>query len=268
MKIRKILVQVTLIFISVLCLFWIALILVNATKSGSEIRGISLIPGRSLLYNIMCLIYGPFPVLSAMKNSVIVSFFSAAGCAYFASLCAYGFHTFDFKFKKGIFAFLLMVMMIPPQVSILGYVDLARAMHLTDTLWSVILPRMAIPVTFYYIYQFMRVDISKTYIEAARIDGAGEMEIFHKIILPMLKPAIAVQFIFEFVYSWNTLFIPAVLISSDNKKTLSIVVAFLRSYDDGVLYAMMALAILPIMIIYIILSKQIVNGITAGGVKG
>jgi len=268
MKARKIIVQVAMILISVLCLFWIALILVNATKSGSEIKGISLIPGRNLLNNIMCLIYGPFPVLSAMRNSIIVSVISAAGCVYFASLCAYGFLNYDFKFKKGLFAFLLMVMMIPPQVSILGYVDIARKVHLTDTLWSVILPRMAIPITFYYIYQFMRVDISKTYIEAARIDGAGEMEIFHRIIFPMLKPAVAVQFIFEFVYSWNTLFIPAVLLSSDNKKTLSIVVAFIRSYDDGVLYAMMAVAILPIMIIYILLSKQIVNGITTGGVKG
>jgi len=267
MKLRNKIAQTTLILIAVICLFWIYLLFVNATKSGSEIRGVSLIPGRNLLYNIMALIYGPFPVLSAIKNSMIISFVSATGCAYFASLCAYGFHVYDFKFKKGLFVFLLIVMMIPPQVSVLGYVDLARKMHLTDTLLSVILPRMSVPVTFYYIYQFMKVDVSRTYIEAARIDGAGEMVIFHKIILPMLKPAIAVQFIFEFVYNWNTLFVPAVLLTSDNKKTLSIVVAFLRSFDDGVLYTMMAVAIFPVMIIYIILSNQIIQGITAGGIK-
>lgn len=267
MKIRNHIVQLILSLIAIMCLFWIYLLFINATKSGSEIRGISLIPGRNLLNNIMCLIYGPFPVLSAIKNSLIVSIISATGCVYFSSLCAYGFHMYDFRCKKGIFTFLLLVMMIPPQVSILGYIDLARAIHLTDTLWSVILPRMAIPVTFYYIYQFMKVDISKTYIEAARIDGAGEMETFHRIIFPMLKPAVAVQFIFEFVYSWNSLFIPAVLLSSEEKKTLPIVVAFIRSFDDGVLYTMMAIAIMPVILFYIILSKQIIQGITAGGIK-
>lgn len=268
MKARKIIIQMLLIFFAVLSLFWIYLLLINATKSGSEIHGISLIPGRQLLYNIMGLIYGPYPVLTGMKNSIIVSLASAAGCVYFASLCAYGFHMFDFKLKKVLFAFLLMVMMIPPQVSILGYVDLARKVHLTDTLWAIILPRMAIPLTFYYIYQFMKIDISKAYIEAARIDGAGEMTIFHRIIFPMLKPAIAVQFIFEFVYSWNSYFIPAVLINSDEKKTLPIVLAFIRTLDDGILYAMMAVSILPIIILYIILSKQIIQAIVAGGVKG
>jgi len=267
MKYRKAIVQTTFILITVLCIFWIYILFVNATKSGSEIRGISLIPGRNLLNNIMCLIYGPFPVLSSIKNSMIISIVSATGCVYFASLCAYGFRFYDFRLKRGLFVFLLIVMMIPPQVSILGYVDFARKIHLTDTLLSVILPRMSVPVTFYYIYQFMKVDISKTYIEAARIDGAGELTTFHKIIFPMLKPAIAVQFIFEFVYNWNTLFIPAVLLSSDNKKTLSIVVAFLRSFDDGVLYTMMAVAIFPVIVIYIILSNRIIQGVTAGGIK-
>lgn len=268
MRIRRFIVYFVLVIISFLCAFWIYTLFINATRSGSEMYGITLIPSTHLMDNIYGILESAYPVVSAMRNSIFISVVSAAGCVYFASLCAYGFHMYDFPFKKTIFTFFVIIMMIPTQVSILGYVDLARKMKLQDSLWSVILPRMAVPITFYYIYQFMKINVSKTYIEAARIDGAGEMTIFHSIIFPLLKQAAAVQFIFEFVNSWNSFFVPAVLLSSDKKKTMSIVLVMLRSVDAGAEYAMIAIAILPIAIIYIFLSKQIISGITAGGIKG
>ena len=267
MKIRKIIIYSVLVFVSVICLFWIYTLFINATRSGSDMRGIKLVPSKYLFVNLGNLLTSSLPVLNSIKNSFIVSTVCAFGCVYFASLCAYGFHMYDFKCKKVLFLFLMIVMMVPPQVGILGYVDLARKIGLTDSLWSIIFPRMSVPVTFYYIYQFMKVEVSKTYIEAARIDGAGELVTFHKIIFPMLKSALVVQLVFEFVYNWNSLFVPAVMLSSDKKKTLAIVVAFLRSMDDGMLYAMMALAIIPIVLVYLVLSKQIISGITAGGIK-
>ena len=267
MRIRKFIVYSVLILVAFISFFWIYVLFINATRSGSEMYGLTLIPSRYLMDNLYGTLESAYPVVSAMKNSLFISIVSATGCVYFASLCAYGFHMYDFPLKKIVFVFLVIIMMIPTQVSILGYVDLARKMKLQDTLWSVILPRMAVPITFYYIYQFMKINVSKTYIEAARIDGAGEMVIFHKIIFPLLKHAIAVQFIFEFVNNWNSFFVPAVLLSSDNKKTMSIVVVMLRSVDAGAEYAMMAIAILPIAIMYVLLSKQIINGITAGGIK-
>lgn len=267
MRIRKIIIYSVLIFIAFISFFWIYILFINATRSGSEMYGLTLIPSRYLMDNMYGILESAYPVVSAMKNSLFISIVGATGCVYVASLCAYGFHMYDFPLKKYIFVFLLVIMMIPTQVSILGYVDLARKMKLQDTLWSVILPRMAIPITFYYIYQFMKINVSKTYIEAARIDGAGEMVIFHNVIFPLLKHAIAVQFIFEFVNNWNSFFVPAVLLTSDNKKTMSIVLVMLRSIDAGAEYAMMAIAILPITIMYVLLSKQIINGITAGGIK-
>ena len=267
MKLRRIFVHIVLILVSALCFFWVYILFINATRAGYEMRGIKLIPSKYLFDNIGTILMSSFPVMSGLINSLVVSFVSALGCVYFASLCAYGFHMYEFRLKKPVFVFLLVIMMIPTQVSTLGYLDLARKMHLYDTLWSVILPRMSVPVTFYYIYQFMKVDISKTYVEAARIDGALETSIFHKIIFPMLKPALTVQFIYEFVYNWNSYFVPAIMLSSDNKKTLAIVVTIIREVDDGAWYAIIALSILPIILIYIALSKQIIQGITAGGIK-
>lgn len=267
MRIRKIIIYSVLTAVAFISFFWIYILFINATRSSSQMYGLTLVPGRYLMDNMYGILESAYPVVSSMKNSLFISIVSAGGCVYIASLCAYGFHMYDFPLKKAIFVFLLIIMMIPTQVSILGYVELARKMKLQDSLWSVILPRMAVPVTFYYIYQFMKINVSKAYIEAARIDGAGEMTIFHNIIFPLLKHAVAVQFIFEFVNSWNSFFVPAVLLTSDNKKTMSIVVVMLRNIDLGAEYAMMATAMLPIALMYVLLSKQIINGITAGGIK-
>ena len=97
--------------------------------------------------------------------------------------------------------------------------------------------------------------------------GAGEMMIFHRVIFPLLKHAVAVQFIFEFVYNWNAYFVPAVLLTSNEKRTMSVIIVMLREIDAGAEYAMMAIAILPITLMYVLLSKQIISGITAGGIK-
>ena len=110
-------------------------------------------------------------------------------------------------------------------------------------------------------------------IEAARIDGSGEFATFNKIVVPMMKPAIAVQAIFAFVANWNNYFIPALIIESKTKKTLPILIAQLRSadwlkFDMGQVYMLIAIAILPVVIVYLCLSKFIVRGVALGGVKG
>ena len=109
--------------------------------------------------------------------------------------------------------------------------------------------------------------------EAARIDGSGEFRTFNSIVLPLMKPAIAVQAIFSFVSSWNNYFTPALILHDNEKKTLPILLAQLRGadflkFDMGQVYMMIAFAILPVVVVYICLSKFIVRGITLGGVKG
>ena len=110
-------------------------------------------------------------------------------------------------------------------------------------------------------------------VEAARIDGSGEFSTFNRIVLPILKPALAVQAIFTFVNTWNNYFTPALVLSSSGKKTLPILIAQLRSadflkFDMGQVYMMVAIAILPVIAVYLCLSKFIVRGVALGGVKG
>jgi multiple sugar transport system permease protein len=110
-------------------------------------------------------------------------------------------------------------------------------------------------------------------IEAARIDGSGEFRTFNSIVLPLMKPAIAVQAIFTFVSSWNNYFTPALILHDDKKKTLPILIAQLRAadwlkFDMGQVYVMITFSILPVIVVYLILSKHIVQGIALGSVKG
>lgn len=273
-KARRLLAYSGLIMISLLCLFWMYILFVNATRSNGELKsGFTPIPSKYLITNWINLYNSALPIMYGLVNSLFVAGCSALACSYFATLAAYGFHTYDFKGKKALFTFILMVMMIPQQVGTLGYIQLADALKLNDTFLALILPRMAVPVTFYYIIQYMKSTLSVSLIEAARLDGAGEMKIFHQIVIPLIKPAMVVQFIFEFVASWNNYFIPALVLHSEKKKTLPILIAMLRSsnftdFDMGQIYVMIVFSIFPVVIVYIFLSKMIIQGVTAGSEKG
>ena len=272
--IRRAVAYVVLTLISILCLFWFYVLFVNATKTHAEIqKGFSIIPGKNLLVNWNHVIHGTQPIISGMINSIIISTLCAALSTYFSAMTAYAIHVCDFKLKKFIFAFILAVMMIPSQVTALGFIKLMDNMHLMDTFIPLIVPTIAAPVTFYYMKQYMESTLPLAIIEAARIDGSGEFHTFNNIVLPIMKPAIAVQAIFTFVSSWNNYFVPALVLKKDSVKTLPILIAQLRSadwlkFDMGQVYVTIAFSIFPVIVVYIFLSKYIVQGIALGAVKG
>ena len=188
-------------------------------------------------------------------------------------MTAYAIHVYEFKLKKFAFTFILMIMMIPTQVTALGFIQLVQGMKLEDNFIPLIVPAIAAPVTFYYLKQYMESNLPISLVEAARIDGSGEFHTFNSIVLPLMKPAIAVQMIFTFVSSWNNYFTPALILHKDSVKTLPILLATLRSadflkFDMGQVYAMIVFSILPVVVVYLILSRFIVGGVAAGGVKG
>ena len=272
--IRRAVAYVVLTLISILCLFWFYVLFVNATKTHAEIqKGFSIIPGKNLLVNWNHVIHGTQPIISGMINSIIISTLSAVLSTYFSAMTAYAIHVYDFKLKKFIFAFILAVMMIPSQVTALGFIKLMDNMHLMDTFIPLIVPTIAAPVTFYYMKQYMESTLPLAIIEASRIDGSGEFYTFNHIVLPIMKPAIAVQAIFTFVSSWNNYFVPALVLKKDSVKTLPILIAQLRSadwlkFDMGQVYVTIAFSIFPVIVVYIFLSKYIVQGIALGAVKG
>ena len=271
---RRTIAYVVLVLISFLCLFWFYVLFVNATRTNSQIQsGFSPLPGSNLIANWVNLMHGTLPVVRGMLNSFIVAGCSAFLCVYFSTMTAYAIHVYEFKAKKVIHTFILAVMMIPTQVTALGFVKLVQGMKLEDNFIPLIVPAIAAPVTFFYMKQYMDSALPLALVEAARIDGAGEFHTFNTIVLPLMKPSIAVQAIFSFVASWNNYFTPALILHKDKMKTLPILIAQLRSadflkFDMGQVYMMIAFSIFPVIIVYLILSKYIVGGVAVGSVKG
>ena len=267
---RRIIAYVVLVIITFFCLFWFYLLFVNATRSNGQMQaGFTLVPSTYLLTNWKNLLAGTLPVWSGMINSIIVASLSAALSVYFSTMTAYAIHAYEFKMKKFIYPFILMIMMIPTQVTALGFVQLVSKMKLEDSFIPLIVPTIAAPVTFFYMKQYMESSLPLSLIEAARIDGSGEFRTFNSIVLPLMKPAIAVQAIFTFVSSWNNYFIPALILHNDKKKTLPILIAQLRAadflkFDMGQVYVMIAFSIFPVIVVYLILSKHIVQGVALG----
>lgn len=275
LRTKRIVAYLFLGFLCFLCLFFFYVLLINATHSHFEIqRGFSFLPGKSFMMNLNnVLADANIPILSGIKNSLIVSSLTAILAIYFSALTAYGIHAYDFKLKKFAFGFILLIMTMPTQVSALGFLRLITRMNLDDTLVPLFLPAIASPTVFYFMIQYMKSNLPMEIIEAARIDGASEFGTFNRIVLPIMKPALAVQAIFTFVGAWNNYFVPALVITSAKKKTLPILIAQLRSadflkFDMGQVYMLVAIAILPVIVVYLFLSKFIVAGVALGGVKG
>jgi multiple sugar transport system permease protein len=272
-RVRRVIAYIVLVILSFLCLFWFYILFINATRSNAELgRGFTLIPGGNLPQNWTNLMTGTLPVLNGLLNSVVVSACSALLCTYFSTMTSNAIHAYDFKLKGFFFTFILAIMMIPTQVTSLGFLQLIQKLKLEDNLLPLIVPSIAAPVTFFYMKQYMDSTLSLSLIEAARIDGAGEFRIFNSIVLPLMKPAIAVQAIFTFVSSWNNYFIPALILHKDKIKTLPVLIAQLRSadflkFDMGQVYMMIAFSIFPVIVVYLILSRYIVAGVALGGVK-
>ena len=164
------------------------------------------------------------------------------------------------------------VMMIPAQVTMIGFYQMVYRIHMTNQLSMLILPALASPAMVFFMRQYMMPALSLEIVQAARIDGAGEFFIFNKIALPIMKPAIATQAIFSFVSSWNNLFTPLVLLTNKEKYTMPIMVSLLRGdiykTEYGSVYLGLALTVLPLIIVYLLLSKYIIAGVALGGVKG
>ena len=272
---RTVIAHVVLVILSFMCLFFFYILIVNSTRSHADLqKGFSALPGSHFIKNFMSVANdGTFPMLRGILNSLIVSGCSAAICTYFSALTAYGLYAYDFKLKKIAFTFIMAILVMPTQVTAMGFLRLVTNMGMYDSLLPLIIPSIASPSVFYFMYSYLESSLPLSLVEAARIDGSREFRTFNQIVLPIMKPAMAVQAIFTFVGSWNNYFVPALVIQSKDKMTVPILIALLRgadymNRDMGKIYMMILVAIVPIILIYLFLSKYIIAGVTLGGVKG
>lgn len=266
---------IVLIILTLACLLPFYILLINSTRAHADIqKEFSAVPGVWFVTNLTNVWNNEtILIVRGMINSLIVSTLTVVLSVYFSALTAYAIHAYDFKLKKFAFNFILLIMTVPTQVGALGFIRMVTAMGMKETFWPLILPAIASPATFFFMKQYMESSLPLEIVEAARIDGSGEYNTFNQIILPMLKPALAVQAIFGFVSSWNNYFTPSLILTKAEMKTLPLWIAYLRGadftkFDMGQLYMMIAVSIFPVVIIYICLSKFIVQGVTLGSVKG
>lgn len=273
------------IILTIICLIPIYILVVNATRSSNDIidNGVSLIPSAEIVNNLKNL-HDPtkadgayvrtINVWIGYRNSLIISAASTILTVFFSAMTAYGLVVYDFKMKKPATTFILAIMMIPMQVVSTGFLQFMVTLNLTDNYIPLIVPAIAAPSVVFFMLQYMQSSFPLDIVEAARIDGCGEFRTFLQISLPIFKPAFAVQAIFAFVASWNNYYTPSMILLSGNlnMKTIPMMVVAVQNNntvaDFGVKYLTVALSIIPVVVIYLLLSKFIVKGVALGAVKG
>ena len=271
-KIKKSMIYIVLILLSVVCLCPFLIMMVNSTRSSQEIiNSFSFIPGSSLQSNWK-IMSDYFNIFNGLKNSLFISICVTALSGYFSALTAYGLAIYKFKGRNALFTTILVLMMVPAQLGLLGFYDLVNGLGLMDSHLPLIIPAIASPFTVFFLRQYILSVLPASIVEAARMDGASEISTFHRIGLPLMMPGIATMSIGTFIGSWNNYLMPLVLIVSPKKFTLPVMMGSLSASKDitanmGATYVSVAVSVIPIMIAFCFFSKYIIGSISAGGVK-
>ena len=259
-------------FLSIMAIvpFWI--MIVNATRSTMAIQqGVSLIPGSYLQYNWNVLSSKNFDVSVGFMNSAIIAFGSTILSVYFSAMTAYGFKVYRFKGNKILYAVVMAIIMIPGQVTGTGFFMFMYQLHWVNNRLALIIPSIAAAGTVFFFRQYLEANLQLSLVEAARIDGCGEIRTFNRIILPIMVPAMATMGIMAVIGSWNNYLTPLMLFTDPGLKTLPMMVQELRGdiyrTEFGSIYLGLALTALPLIIVYFAFSKFIIAGVALGGVK-
>jgi multiple sugar transport system permease protein len=268
----RIFIYIVLFFLLILIFVPIWILLVNATRSTVEIQqGLSLLPSTHLVDNYNVLENRGLNMVRGFGNSFYVAALSTLVTVYFSMLTAYGIVVYNFKGKQAFSNFILVLVMIPTQLTIIGFFQYMSRLGLTDNYAALILPLIANAGGVFFSKQYFESMLIQDLIDAARIDGASELKIFHTIMLPLAVPGAVTLGIFAFVASWNNFFNAFILITSLEKYTLPMLVRSLRGdvyrTEYGAIYLGLALTVIPVIILYVIFSRYIVSGIAMGAVK-
>ncbi|MBE6849255.1 MAG: carbohydrate ABC transporter permease [Ruminococcus sp.] len=272
------------VILTLICLVPIFILIVNSTHAHMDLakNPSNFWFGGSLMDNFDTLngkvktgaarqYSGSFKVLQGYLNSLLIAGCTTGLTVFFSAMTAYGLTVYDFKVRSAAYTFIIAVMMIPVQVSSAGFVKFMYDLNLINNFIPLIVPAIAAPAVIFFMVSYMKSSFPLDIVEASRIDGCGEFRTFLTIAIPMMKPAIAVQAIFAFVANWNNFYTQNMILKNDKLVTMPIMVSkvlgFDKNVDYGVNYLCITLSILPIVVIYFILSKFIIAGVALGGVK-
>ena len=206
------------------------------------------------------------------KNSIVAVVFSLALLLIAGSMASYAFANWRGKISRIVYFFFIAGMMLPIKIASIRILELVRFLGLINTVWSLIpvYTAMGIPIAIFILTEFIR-QIPHELTEAGIIDGAGRIGIFTRIIAPLLRPALATTAIYNMVPFWNDLWFPLIFITDDRAKTLLLGVTRLFGQyqtDWSKVLAVLTLSAIPVILLYLMMSKQFIKGLTAGAVKG
>jgi raffinose/stachyose/melibiose transport system permease protein len=266
-------VHAILIAYSAVALGPILLVVMNSFKARNAIFGSPLSPPSSATFSLI----GYAKVLRAshvglyFSNSIVVTLASMFFVLLFGAMAAWALTEYQFRGSTPLALFLAIGVMVPIRLGSVAILTMMRAAGLNDTLTALILVYVAqgLPMAIFILGEFIQ-QIPKDLRDAARCDGVPETRIFFEVIAPLLRPAIATVAVFTVVPIWNDLWFPLILTSSDSTHTITFgVQQFLGQYitDWNAVLAALSLAILPVIAIYVIFSRQLIGGLTAGAVK-
>ncbi len=274
LQLTRLIFYVILILLTISCIVPFYILMINGSRTNEQINlGITFIPGSNVIGNLktILIITANLNFFLGFINSAVVAVTGSLLSIYIAALTAYGLVFYQFPGKKILFGIILASMMIPAQLGLIGLWNLMFMLNLLDSLLALILPAGAAAFTVYFLRQYIRSVLPAYIIQAAQIDGANDLLIFHRIALPIMSPGLATMAIFAFVFNWNNFLWPLIALTTKDNYTLPLMIAQLNSSlyarDFGAIYLAVAFSIFPIVVVFIFLQRFLISGVSFGSLK-
>jgi multiple sugar transport system permease protein len=266
------LVYVFSIFIAVLAFYPFFVMIISSSHDNYNIVAkINLLPGKNFATNYARLTQN-INIWRGFANSTFLAITGTIISVYFTAMTAYAFAKFEFKGKKFLFSVVMVAMMIPGQLGIIGFYKEVQGMNLLNSYIPLLIPSIANCFAVFFYKQYLDGGLPDEIIEAAYMDGCKEIAIYHKIVLPLMTPALVTQGVMSFIGSWNSYMNPLIIINDKSKMTLPLLIATVRDSahaDYGAQYVGMLISVIPLVIVFCFTSKIIMEKISVGAaVKG
>ena len=258
-----------LVFVCIFPIVWMCMISVkNITES---ISGFNSLKVSNPTFANFERLFKQIPIMSNLFNSIFSTTMGTLTTVFFCALAGFAFAKYKFPGRDSLFLFVIATMLIPPEVGAIPQFIIMRKLGLINSLWSLVVPRIATAVGIFYMRQYIK-DVPNELIEAAHIDGCKDFGIFYRIILPVIKPALASWASLTIVARWNDFFWPLLFLRNTSKYTLMVSISLLPVSDGlstpwQVILAGTTIVILPIILVYLILQRSHRADLTAGAVK-